>query len=117
MATPTDNRAQSKPRKAIKALIRAHSPVHAMEWTMPTQTPAGRWIPGPWHRVSGQIRYRQNGLHVCGTDDLAFWRNHLRGKRMSVWICEYRGQISMGAHGWAAREVRLLRPWDGKSAL
>jgi hypothetical protein len=28
-----------------------------------------------------------------------------------VWVVEYRGQVSIGANGFAAREVRLLRPY------
>jgi hypothetical protein len=32
---------------------------------------------------------------------------------MQVYVCEFRGAVSIGPHGFAAREVRLLRPWDG----
>ena len=46
---------------------------------------------------------------------LPYWANLIRrvrpGLRTRVWVVEYRGQTSIGANGFAAREVRLLRPY------
>lgn len=101
---------------AIKALVGTTSPVHAHEWSLPTSNADGSWKPGAWSKApAGKIQYRGNGLHVCGTDQLAYWQGHIKGKKMQVYVCEYRGGVDQGMHGFAAREVRLLRPWMGET--
>ena len=91
------------------------SPVHAHEWDLPTQQADGSWAPGKWSAVKGTIEYRKRGLHVAMPDQIAYWQGHLKGKRMIVWVCEYDGNTSIGMHGFAARRVRLLRPWMGEA--
>jgi hypothetical protein len=106
------------PRLALKGTTPdGDSPVHGCTWVLPTLQADGSWKPGAWNRVAGKIEYRRRGIHVCGPDQIGYWRGHLRGKTMVVWVCEYRGQTHVGLHGWAAREVRLLRPWDGREEL
>lgn len=102
-------------RLALKALLQTGSPVHAHSWDLPTQGVDGGWTPGRWSRVEGRVEYRRNGLHVCGSAQLPYWRGHLgaKGSNARVWVCEYRGAVSAGPNGFAAREVRLVRPWDG----
>ena len=104
---------------ALKATLTgsAQSPVHAHEWSLPTQNADGSWTPGRWSAVKGKIQYRRNGLHVCGVDQLPYWYGHLRGRSMVTWVCEYDGNTSIGPHGFAARRVRLLRPWDGREEI
>jgi hypothetical protein len=104
---------------AIKALCGTNSPVHSeTEWTLPTENADGTFTPGAWVRCRpGKVEYRKNGIHVAGCDQIAWWTTHLRGKKMTAYICEYRGQVSIGPHGFAAREVRLLRPWDGREEV
>lgn len=99
---------------ALKGITGTTSPVHAHEWSLPTQGADGAWKPGRWSRIGGTIEYRRNGLHVCGPEQIGYWRGHLRGREMTVWVCEYRGRTDAGLHGFAAREVRLLRPWMGE---
>lgn len=101
---------------ALKGLTGNTSPVHsATEWSLPTEQADGSWKPGAWvaARAGQKIEYRRNGIHVCGCDQLPYWRGHLKGREMDVYVCEFRGAVSIGPHGFAAREVRLLRPWDG----
>ena len=105
---------------ALKALVGTTSPVHSgTEWTLPTQQADGSWLPGAWvsARKGQKVQYRKNGIHVAGCDQIPYWTGHLRGKTMQTYVCEYRGAVSIGAHGWAAREVRLLRPWDGREEV
>lgn len=103
---------------ALKATtLDGSSPVHAHGWSLPTQNADGTWTPGKWSAVKGPVRYRGNGLHICGVDQLAYWYGHLRGRVMTTWVCEYDGQVSIGCHGFAARRVRLLRPWDGREEV
>jgi len=108
---------------ALKALtISGKSPIHGdTQWDLPTQGADGAWTPGAWQRVAGPIAYRANGLHVCGCDQVKFWRALCRrirpGVRTRVWIVECEGQTSIGAHGFAARRVRLVRPWDGREEV
>ena len=78
------------------------SPVHAHEWDLPTQQADGSWAPGKWSDVAMPAQ-------------IAYWQGHLKGKRMIVWVCEYDGNTSIGMHGFAARRVRLLRPWMGEA--
>lgn len=101
---------------ALKATTPAGaSPVHAKTaWDLPTQNADGSWTPGRWTAVKGAVQYRGNGLHICGVDQIAYWTKHLRGKVLVTWVCEYDGNVSIGAHGFAARRVRLLRPWTGE---
>lgn len=104
---------------ALKATITgtAQSPVHAHKWSLPTQNADGTWTPGKWSHIKGAVQYRKNGFHVAGCDQIAYWQNHIRGKSMVVWVCEYDGNVSIGPHGFAARRVRLLRPWDGREEV
>lgn len=99
---------------ALKALVihadgSASSPFHAMSVVLPTRGPKG-WVPGPWHRQPGPIRYAKSGLHVCHADNLPWWTGHARGRALTAYAVEYRGQISPGAHGLSVREYRVLRP-------
>ena len=104
---------------AIKALCGTNSPVHSeTEWTLPTENADGTWTAGAWSRCpAGKVQYRKNGLHVCGVDQLPYWQGHLKGRTMQTFVCEFRGGVSIGPHGFAAREVRLLRPWDGREEV
>lgn len=107
---------------ALKALTSSNrSPIHGdVEWSLPTQNADGSWTPGAWQSVKGPVTYRQNGLHVCGCDQVRYWRGLCKrlGKgRLRVWIVECEGQTSIGAHGFAARRVRLVRPWDGREEV
>jgi hypothetical protein len=108
---------------ALKALTTSgRSPLHGdLAWDLPVREADGSWTPGAWQRVSGRIEYRANGLHVCGCDQLKYWRAlcaRLRpGMRTRVWVVEVEGQVSIGAHGFAARRVRLVRPWDGREEV
>lgn len=108
------------PKLAFKATLAgaAVSPVHkSFGWDLPTQNADGTWTPGKWASVKGLVRYRRNGLHVCAAKQLAFWFGHLKGREMQTWICEYDGHTNAGRWGFAARRVRLLRPWDGVEAI
>jgi len=100
---------------AIKALSATTSPVHAFEWSLPTQSESGEWIPGEWHAVKGRIKYRRNGLHLARPDQIEWWTKHLRGRKLTAYVVEYDGQTSVGVHGFAARRVRILRPWQGET--
>ena len=103
-------------KMALKATtLDGGSPVHAHGWDLPTQGVDGTWTAGKWSRVAGLVRYRGNGLHICQVDQLAYWYGHLRGRKMVTWVCEYTGHTDIGAHGFAARRVRLLRPWTGET--
>lgn len=100
---------------AIKALTLAgSSPVHAFEWTLPTQQADGSWTPGKWHRAEGEIGYRKGGFHVCPPSQLAYWTHHARGQQLRAYVVEYRGETSQGLHGLAARECRIVRPYAGE---
>lgn len=102
---------------ALKATLAHGSPVHAFAWDLPTRSEDGEWTPGAWARVEGAIEYRRNGLHVCSSAQVGYWRGHLgaKGSAAVVWVAEYRGAVSAGKNGWAAQEVRLLRPWTGEA--
>lgn len=101
---------------ALKATtLDGASPVHAISWDLPTQNADGSWKPGAWSAVKGLVRYRANGLHICAPDQVAYWYGHLRGKKMVTWVCEYDGHTHAGPNGFAARRVRLLRPWNGEA--
>ena len=91
--------------------------MHAFGWDLPTQLADGSWKPGKWSAVKGLVRYRGNGLHVCGVDQVGYWYGHLKSRPMTTWVCEYDGHVSIGPHGFAARRVRLLRPWDGREEV
>ena len=112
-----------KTTTALKALtISGRSPIHGdTQWDLPTQGADGSWTPGAWQSVKGTIEYRANGLHVCGCDQVAYWRalcSRVRPRvRTRVWIVECEGQTAIGAHGFAARRVRLVRPWDGREEV
>jgi hypothetical protein len=43
----------------------------ALKWSLPTQTATGKWRPGAWAEVVGDIVLCSNGLHL--TDDPARW--------------------------------------------
>ena len=49
---------------ALKATLTgsAQSPVHAHEWSLPTQNSDGSWTPGRWSAVKGKIQYRRNEI-------------------------------------------------------
>lgn len=118
------NRTTNRPaRLALKALtLAASSPIHGdLAWSLPTQGADGSWTPGAWQAVKGAVEYRANGLHVCGCDQVAYWKQLVRrvrpGLRTKVWVVEYDGRTSIGAHGFAARRVRLVRPWDGREEV
>lgn len=102
---------------ALKATtINGIAPIHGTtEYPLPVQGEDGTWTPGAWVRVSGAVEYRANGVHVCMPDQLGYWQKLVRrvrpGLRTRVWVVEYRGQVSIGANGFAAREVRLVRPY------
>ena len=100
-------------KTALKALDGTSSPVHATTWDLPTRNADGTWTAGKWARVAGKIEYRRNGLHVCGMEQISFWRGHLRGRDLQVYVVEYSGHTSIGPHGFAVRTARLLRAWDG----
>ena len=107
---------------ALKALSSGNrSPIHGdVVWDLPTQRANGSWEPGAWQSVKGPIEYRANGLHVCGSLQVKYWRGLCKrlGKgRMRVWVVECEGQTAIGAHGFAARRVRLVRPWDGREEV
>lgn len=104
------------PKLALKALtLDAASPVHAFDWSLPTQNADGSWTPGKWASVKGAVEYRKNGLHLAGCDQIAWWQNHLRAhKNLVCWVVEYDGNTSIGCHGFAARRARILRPWNGE---
>jgi hypothetical protein len=110
--------ANSTPKLALKATtLDGESPVHAHGWSLPTQAADGSWTPGRWSAVKGLVRYRGNGLHVCSAAQLGYWYGHLRGREMVTWVCEYDGHTHTGKNGFAARRVRLLRPWNGSEVV
>jgi hypothetical protein len=103
---------------AIKATTTSgYAPIHGdVQYSLPTQGEDGEWTPGAWHRVgAGEVAYRAHGVHVCQPSQYGYWAQLLRrvrpGLRCRVWVVEYRGQVSIGANGFAAREVRLVRPY------
>jgi hypothetical protein len=103
---------------AIKAVTTTGcAPIHGTaEYDLPTQNADGSWTPGAWHRVGpGEIAYRGHGVHVCQPSQYRYWATLLRrvrpGLRVKVWVVEYRGQVSVGANGFAVRECRLVRPY------
>lgn len=91
------------------------SPVFYHQWDLPKKRGAV-WIPGQWHRVSGPVVYRQNGFHVCDSERFRRWKSWLK-RKVKGYVCEWRGEHDVGANALAVRECRLLRPWDGKSAV
>ena len=104
-------------RLALKGVTATgDSPVHGCSWVLPVQRADGSWKSGAWNRVAGKIAYRSRGLHVCGPEQIGYWRGHCKAE-LVVYVCEYRGQTDAGMHGFAAREVRLLRVWDGVETL
>ena len=108
----------TRPAKlALKGVTRdGDSPVHGCSWVLPTLREDGSYKPGSWNRVPGTIEYRRRGLHVCAPEQISYWKGHVKAS-IDVYVCEYRGATDAGLHGWAAREVRLLRPWDGIESL
>ena len=105
-------------RYAIKATTTTgYAPIHGdTRYDLPTRNDDGSWTPGAWHRVEvGAVEYRARGVHVCQPSQLRYWAELIRrvrpGLRTRVWVVEYRGQVSIGANGFAAREVRLVRPY------
>lgn len=107
------------PKLALKALtLDGASPVHALDWTLPTQNADGTWTPGAWVSCrKGKVEYRRNGIHLAGCDQIGWWQKHLRGRTLVTWVVEYDGQTSIGCHGFAARRARLVRPWDGREEV
>ena len=107
---------------ALKALtLTGRSPLHGdTQWDLPTKGADGRWIPGAWQSVKGAVEYRANGLHVCGSLQIRYWRGLCKrlGKgRMRVWVVECEGQTAIGAHGFAARRGRPAGLGDGREEV
>lgn len=104
------------PNLAIKALTKTGvSPIHGeTQYSLPTQA-EGKWIPGEWQRVTGPVKYRANGFHVCMAGNLPYWKGLLRrirpGLQIKLWVVEYRGNMSIGTNGFAVRECRVLYPY------
>lgn len=105
-------------RYALKATTaNGFAPIHGTtQYDLPVQGEDGTWTPGAWHRVdAGAVEYRAHGVHVCMPSQLAYWSQLIRrvrpGLRTRVWVVEYRGQVSIGANGFAVRECRLVRPY------
>ena len=105
-------------RYAIKATTTTgYAPIHGdTRYDLPTRNDDGTWTPGAWHRVeAGAVEYRAHGVHVCMPSQLRYWAELIRrvrpGLRTRVWVVEYRGQVSIGANGFAVRECRLVRPY------
>lgn len=105
-------------RLALKATTSTgYAPIHGdTRYDLPTRNADGSWTAGEWHRVEvGSVEYRSHGIHCAMPSQLPYWSNLIRrvrpGLRVRVWVVEYRGQVSIGANGFAAREVRLLRPY------
>lgn len=111
------------PKFALKATTaNGFAPIHGdTEYPLPTQAADGTWTPGAWVEVSGPVEYRANGIHCAMPSQLGYWQALVRrirpGMRTRVWVVEYSGQVSLGAHGFAARRVRLVRPWRKGEAL
>ena len=106
------------PKFAIKATTATgFAPIHGdVQYDLPVQGADGTWTPGAWHRVgAGEVAYRAHGVHVCMPAQYGYWAQLLRrvrpGLRCRVWVVEYRGQVSIGANGFAVRECRLVRPY------
>ena len=105
-------------RLALKATTSTgYAPIHGdTRYDLPTRNADGSWTAGEWHRVEvGSVEYRSHGIHCAMPSQLPYWSQLIRrvrpGLRTRVWVVEYRGQVSIGANGFAAREVRLLRPY------
>ncbi len=105
-------------RLALKATTSTgYAPIHGdTRYSLPTRNADGSWTAGEWHRVEvGSVEYRSHGIHCAMPSQLPYWAQLIRrvrpGLRTRVWVIEYRGQTSIGANGFAAREVRLLRPY------
>ena len=103
---------------ALKALtLSGRSPLHGdLQWSLPVDG-----APGAWAAVKGAVEYRKSGLHVCGCDQVAYWKQLVRrlrpGLRVRVYVVEYDGQTAIGAHGFAVRRARVLRAWDGREEV
>ena len=105
-------------RLALKATTSTgYAPIHGdTRYALPTRNDDGSWTAGEWHRVeAGAVEYRAHGIHCAMPSQLPYWSQLIRrvrpGLRTRVWVVEYRGQVSIGANGFAAREVRLVRPY------
>ena len=107
----------TRTRYALKATtINGVSPIHgSTEYPLPVENADGTWTPGAWVAVKGEVEYRANGIHCCMPEQLPYWSQLVRrirpGMRTRTGVVEYAGDVDLGAHGFAARRVRLVRPW------
>ena len=76
-------------------------------WPIPA---AGR--PGRWVRVSGELRYCENGIHACTEEQLVDWLDE------ELWEIELEGAVEVedGVVAEAGRLIRRLEGWDDECA-
>jgi hypothetical protein len=50
-------------------------PQTKFEWPLPRKTKRGRWHPGRWVTVSGELEVCKRGIHACLPDQARQWMN------------------------------------------
>ena len=74
-----------------------------LKWSLPRRAD-GKWIPGKWHTVRGNLSLCENGLHT--TSEIAQWL----AIGCSVYHAEGAGKCETDGDKTVWRKVRLLRP-------
>ena len=73
----------------------------------------GRWTPGRWRSVRGDLVPCRNGLHLCRPQDLVHWLGPV------IWEAEAEGELVEAEDKVVARRARVLRrveAWDDRTA-
>jgi len=73
----------------------------------------GRWTPGRWRSVSGELEPCRRGLHLCRAQDLVHWLGPV------IWEAEAEGELIETDDKVVARRARIIRrvdTWDERTA-
>lgn len=68
---------------------------------------SGKWVPGEWRRVEGDLIACENGLHLCEGD-----RQLLEWLGPEIWIAEWRGDRIDHGDKIVVSEARIIRRLD-----
>jgi hypothetical protein len=78
-------------------------PTSKFEWPLPRRTKAGRWIPGRWVTVAGDLKVCMVGVHACLPKFTRAWEND------RLFVIELDGDVQDFGDKVVARRGRLLR--------
>jgi len=80
-----------------------------MAWSLP-QRKKGKWTPGKWHQVNGDLEMCKKGIHVT-PQPYQYWYKW----GCEIYEVEVRGIIRKQEDKWLVRKARLLRKCNEKS--